>query len=91
MSYALRFTFYPVAVYFQPPTNEVRTMSNIYGRLTGRKRWAIILIGAMSGIVVDMIFAWFSGRMVGPGDLLIGAVIGGLLGLSASLGEKRRK
>ena len=66
-------------------------MSNIYGRLTGRRRWLIILIGVVSGITVDMIFAWFAGRSVGPGDVLIGAVIGALLGLSASLGEKRRR
>jgi len=66
-------------------------MGNIYGRLTGHRRWLIILIGAISGITVDMLFAWFAGRSVGPGDLLIGAVIGALLGLSASLGEKRRR
>jgi len=66
-------------------------MSNIYGRLTGRKRWAIVIIGALSGITVDLIFAWFSNRTVGPGDLILAAVIGALLGLSASLGEKRRR
>ncbi|HLF25470.1 MAG TPA: hypothetical protein VJG32_03970 [Anaerolineae bacterium] len=65
-------------------------MSDFYGRLTGRKRWAIVLIGALSGITVELIFAWFAGRSVGLGDLLIGIILGGLLGLSASLGEKRR-
>jgi len=64
---------------------------NIYGRLTGRKRWAIVLIGAVSGITVALIFAWFAGRMIGTSDLIVGAVIGALLGLSASLGEKRRR
>ncbi len=66
-------------------------MSNIYGRLTGRKRWLIVVGGALSGITVAMIFAWFAGRSIGPVDLIAGAVIGGLLGLSASLGEKRHK
>ena len=66
-------------------------MSNIYGRLTGRRRVLIVVIGALSGITVDTIFAWFANRTVSPGDLLIGAGLGGLLGLSASLGEKRRK
>jgi len=64
---------------------------NLYGRLTGRKRWAIILVGAASGITVDLIFAWFAGRAIGPGDVILAAVLGGFLGLSASLGEKRRK
>jgi len=66
-------------------------MSNIYGRLTGRKRWAIVIIGALSGITVGLIFAWFASRAATSADLLIGAVVGGLLGLSASLGEKRRE
>ena len=66
-------------------------MSNIYGRLTERKRWAIVIIGALSGIAVGLIFAWFAGRAATSADVLIGAVAGGLLGLSASLGEKRRR
>ena len=66
-------------------------MADVYGRLTGRKRLAIIVIGALTGIVVDFIFALFAGRTVGPGDVLIGIVGGGLLGLSASFGEKRRR
>lgn len=65
-------------------------MSDLYGRLTGRRRWAIILLGALSGIGVDLIFAWFGDRAVSPGDLILAAVVGALLGLSASLGEKRR-
>ena len=66
-------------------------MSNIYGRLTGRRRWLIVIIGAISGITIDLIFAWLGNRMVGPGDILIAALLGAVLGLSASLGEKRRK
>ncbi len=62
-----------------------------YGQLTGRKRWAIVMAGAVSGVTVALIFAWFAGRMIGAGDLIIGAAIGALLGLSASLGEKRRR
>ncbi len=65
-------------------------MSDLYGRLTGRRRWAIIFLGALSGIVVDLIFAGFGNRAVGPGDLIVAAAVGALLGLSASLGEKRR-
>ncbi len=70
---------------------ERRAMSNIYGRLTGRKRWAIMLLGAVSGAIVAVMFAGFAQRTVAPIELIIGAVIGGLLGLSASLGEARRK
>jgi prepilin signal peptidase PulO-like enzyme (type II secretory pathway) len=65
--------------------------NNMYGRLTGRKRWAIVIAGAVSGVTVALIFAWFAGRTVGAGDLIVGAAIGALLGLSASLGEKRRR
>jgi hypothetical protein len=63
---------------------------NIYGRLTGRRRGVIILLGALSGLVVALIFAWFAGRTMTPVDALVGIAIGAVLGLSASLGEKRR-
>lgn len=66
-------------------------MNDTYGRLGGRRRLVIVLAGAVSGVVVDFLFAVFSGRAIGPGDLILASVIGGLLGLSASLGEKRRK
>ena len=66
-------------------------MNDIYGRLTGRKRWTIVLIGALSGLTVGLSFAWFAGRGATSADLIIGAILGGLLGLSASLGEKRRR
>jgi hypothetical protein len=65
-------------------------MPDIYGRLTGRRRWAIVLLGAVSGVTVALIFAWFANRTTNGVELLIGAVAGGLLGLSASLGERRR-
>lgn len=68
----------------QPPTGE------IYGRLTGRKRMAIFALGAVSGVFVAVMFAFFAQRPVTPLELIAGAVIGGALGLSASLGEKRR-
>lgn len=64
---------------------------NIYGRLTGRRRWAIVFLGALSGVTVALIFAWFAGRSATAADLIAGALIGGLLGLSASLGEKRHQ
>ncbi len=66
-------------------------MNDTYGRLTGRKRWIIVIIGAVLGIVVDLLFAWFGSHPVDPGDLILAAVVGSLLGLSASLGEKRRR
>jgi hypothetical protein len=69
----------------QPPSGE------IYGQLTGRKRITIMLLGAASGLAVAIIFAFFAQRSVTSIELIIGAVIGALLGLSASLGEQRRK
>jgi hypothetical protein len=66
-------------------------MNEIVGRITGRKRAAIILIGAVSGLIVAVMFAAFAHQSVAPIELIIGAAIGGLLGLSASLGEARRK
>jgi uncharacterized membrane protein YqgA involved in biofilm formation len=69
----------------QPPTPE------IYGHLTGRKRLAIMLSGALSGLAVAIMFAFFAQRSVTTIELIIGAVIGAILGLSASLGEQRRK
>jgi uncharacterized membrane protein YqgA involved in biofilm formation len=69
----------------QPPTGE------IYGHLTGRKRVTIMLLGALSGLAVAIMFAFFAQRSVTISELIIGAAIGALLGLSASLGEKRRK
>ena len=66
-------------------------MSEMYGKLTGRKRVLIMLLGAIGGVVVAIIFAVFARRSPDVSDLIIGAIIGALLGLSASLGEKRRK
>ncbi|HKZ82328.1 MAG TPA: hypothetical protein VJ793_01580 [Anaerolineae bacterium] len=62
----------------------------LYGHLTGRRRWAIALLGALSGLAIALLFAWFAGRSAAVAELVIGVVAGGLLGLSASLGEKRR-
>ncbi len=69
----------------QPPTGE------IYGHLTGRKRASIMLLGAISGVAVAALFALFARQSPAPADLIIGAIVGAALGLSASLGEKRRK
>jgi hypothetical protein len=69
----------------QPPTGE------IYGHLTGRKRFAMMLLGALAGLTVAIMFAFFAQRSVATSELISGAVIGALLGLSASLGEQRRK
>ncbi|HZY44856.1 MAG TPA: hypothetical protein VFF70_08920 [Anaerolineae bacterium] len=63
----------------------------MYGRLTGRKRVMIMLLGAIGGAIVAIVFALFARRSIVAIDLIVGAIIGGLLGLSASLGETRRK
>lgn len=65
-------------------------MSEVYGQVTGRKRWIIVIVGAISGVIVALMFTVFGQQPFTPIDLAVGAVIGGLLGLSASLGEKRR-
>ena len=70
----------------QPPASD-----NIYGRLTGWKRLAIVLLGAISGAVVALMFSVFSGQPTPTWELILGTLGGALLGLSASLGEKRRK
>lgn len=66
-------------------------MSEMYGRLTGRKRLMIMVMGAIGGVVVAFLFAIFARRSPGIGELIGGAIIGAVLGLSASLGETRRK
>ncbi len=63
----------------------------MYGRLTGRKRVMIMLLGAIGGAVVVTLFAIFARRSPDLIELIVGAIIGALLGLSASLGETRRK
>jgi peptidoglycan/LPS O-acetylase OafA/YrhL len=64
---------------------------NVYGRLTGWKRLAIVVLGAISGAVVALMFSVFSGQPTPTWELFLGTLGGALLGLSASLGEKRRK
>ncbi len=70
----------------QPPASE-----NVYGRLTGWKRLAIIVLGAISGAVVALLFSVFSGQPTPTWEIILGILGGALLGLSASLGEVRRK
>ena len=70
-----------------PPSSSDHT----YGRLTGWKRLAIVLLGAISGAVVALMFSVFSGHPTPMWELIIGTLGGALLGLSASLGEVRRK
>jgi peptidoglycan/LPS O-acetylase OafA/YrhL len=70
----------------QPPAPD-----NTYGRLTGWKRLAIVVLGAISGAVVALMFSVFSGQPTPTWELIIGAIGGALLGFSASLGEVRRK
>jgi hypothetical protein len=71
--------------------DNASTSGNIYGRLTGRKRLAIVVLGAVSGALVALLFSLFSGRPAPAWEIIIGAFGGALLGLSASLGEVRRK
>ena len=68
-----------------PPAGE------LYGHLTGRKRLVIMLFGAMSGCAVAALFAFFARQSPTALELIIGVIVGAALGLSASLGEKRRK
>jgi hypothetical protein len=70
----------------QPPSSD-----NVYGRLTGWKRLAIVLLGAISGAVVALMFSVFSGHPTPTWELILGMLGGALLGFSASLGERRRK
>jgi peptidoglycan/LPS O-acetylase OafA/YrhL len=70
----------------QPPVSE-----NVYGHLTGWKRLAIVVLGAISGAVVALMFSVFSGHPTPTWELILGTLGGALLGLSASLGERRRK
>ena len=70
----------------QPPSSD-----NVYGRLTGWKRLAIVVLGAISGAVVALMFSVFSGQPTPAWELILGTIGGALLGLSASLGEARRK
>ena len=72
-------------------TNLPLPPDNTYGRLTGWKRLAIVVLGAFSGIIVALMFSVFSGRPTQGWEVIIGAIGGALLGLSASLGEVRRK
>jgi hypothetical protein len=66
-------------------------MSEIYGRVTGRKRLIVIVVGALSGLVVAILFSAFGQTPITPIELIIGAALGGFLGFSTSLGEARRK
>ncbi|CAG0936637.1 hypothetical protein TFLX_05519 [Thermoflexales bacterium] len=71
--------------------NHSSPQDNTYGRLTGWKRWAIVGLGAISGAVVALLFSVFSGQPPPAWELILGTIGGALLGLSASLGEARRK
>jgi hypothetical protein len=64
---------------------------DVYGHLTGRKRLAIVVLGAISGAFVALLFSAFSGHPAPAWEIILGALGGALLGLSASLGEVRRK
>jgi peptidoglycan/LPS O-acetylase OafA/YrhL len=71
-------------------SNQTPPSDHIYGRLTGWKRLAIVALGAISGALVALLFSVFSGQPTPTWELILGALGGALLGLSASLGEVRR-
>jgi peptidoglycan/LPS O-acetylase OafA/YrhL len=72
-------------------SDQIPSSDNTYGRLTGWKRLAIIVLGAFSGAVVALMFSVFSGQPTPTWELIVGTIGGALLGFSASLGEVRRK
>ena len=72
-------------------TNQPPSSDDIYGRLTGGKRLAIVVLGAISGAAVALLFSVFSGHPTPTWEVIIGLLGGALLGFSASLGEVRRK
>jgi len=72
-------------------SDQSTAADNVYGRLTGWKRLAIVVLGAISGAVVALMFSVFSGQPTPTWELILGTLGGALLGFSASLGEKRRK
>jgi peptidoglycan/LPS O-acetylase OafA/YrhL len=80
------YTFSEKAMTEQPPTSP-----DVYGHLTGWRRLAIIVLGGVSGAVVALLFSVFSGHPPPAWEIILGALGGALLGLSASLGEARRK
>jgi hypothetical protein len=64
---------------------------DIDGHLTGWRRLAIIALGAVSGAIVAWLFSMFSAHPTPTWEIVLGTLGGALLGLSASLGEVRRK
>jgi hypothetical protein len=72
-------------------SDNLPPQSNLYGQLTGKKRLAIVLLGAISGAIVAVMFSAFSGHPPPAWEIILGALGGALLGFSASLGEARRK
>jgi len=53
----------------QPPASD-----NIYSRLTGWKRVAIVVLGAVSGAVVALMFSVFSGQPTPMWELILGTL-----------------
>jgi peptidoglycan/LPS O-acetylase OafA/YrhL len=72
-------------------SQQPSSSDNTYGRLTGWKRFAIIVLGAISGALVALMFSVFSGHPTPTWELILGTIGGAVLGWSASLGEVRRK
>lgn len=60
-------------------------------KASGLQRIGLILAGAVTGVVIDAGFALLGNRAISVGDIIIAALIGALLGLWISFGERKRK
>ena len=65
-------------------SNHPPVSDNTYGRLTGWKRLALVVLCAISGAVVALMFSVFSGHPTPTWELIIGAIGVVLPGLSAA-------
>ena len=71
-------------------SDQTQPPDHVYERLTGWRRWAIVVSGAVAGAMVALLFSAFGGRPTPLWEIIIGMLGGALLGFSASLGEARR-
>lgn len=60
-------------------------------KASGLQRIGLIIAGAVTGVVIDTAFALVGNRAINAGDVIIAAIIGALLGLWISFGERKRK
>lgn len=60
-------------------------------KASGLQRVAMVIAAAVTGVAINVGFALVDNRAIGTGDMLLAAIIGALLGLWISFGERRRK